>query len=82
MVLLDGFDEALLGFSTPPDRGVRVAVYDCALIVGVCVKRDGMTPDDARDYVDFNIADAWQGPGSPLLVDVCSAADARLRGIM
>lgn len=64
LLLMDGFDEAFMGYTTrinEPD----VAIYDYDTMVAVCMKRDGMTYDDAVEYIEFNCQGAWVGERTP-----------------
>lgn len=59
-----GFEKAYIGYTL----GVRpsVAVYDYDKCVSVLMDRDGMTHEEAIEYLDFNTVYAWVGEGSPL----------------
>jgi hypothetical protein len=70
VVLLDGFDPAILGLVELP-TGATVLAYSTKWILACLVQdSDGMTQDDAREYFAFNIATAEYGPGcqSPIFV--------------
>jgi hypothetical protein len=56
-VLLDGYSPACLLGSAWLDDG-EVAVYDGDAIVAELMTRDGMEPEDAREWVEFNIEGA------------------------
>jgi glutaredoxin 2 len=43
-------------------------VYSGDKIVSILIKRDGMTRDEALDFIDFNIDNAYIGKDTPLLV--------------
>ena len=63
----DGFDEAYIG------AGYRcgsqlIAIYDVNKMCNLLVKRDGMTPDEAIEYVEFNCMNAWIGDDTPYIV--------------
>jgi len=45
-----------------------IAVYDGDRMAQVLVDLDGMTFDDARDYIAFNLDNVYQGPGAPMVV--------------
>jgi hypothetical protein len=45
-----------------------VAVYDYHLLVQLLIERDGMTEEDAIEYVDFNILGAYIGERTPLIL--------------
>lgn len=67
LLLMDGFDEAFMGYTTrinEPD----VAIYDYDTMVAVCMKRDGMTYDDAVEYIEFNCQGAWVGERTPYIL--------------
>jgi hypothetical protein len=66
-IVWDGFEAALLGTLTCPD-GVERAVYSVGHMVDVLVERDGMTPEDAEEYLAFNVLGAYVGPATPLHV--------------
>ncbi len=57
----DGFDNAMLGYST--DCKV---IYSVDQIVATLVERDGMTPDEAIEFFNFNIECAYVGEYTPI----------------
>jgi len=63
VLLADGFDAAFIGIVTrcgqPP-----IAIYDHARCVEVLVA-DGLTYEEAVEYMDFNVTGAWVGPSTP-----------------
>lgn len=70
MLKLEGFDEALIGpaliWGKDGDR-VEVLVYDAEEIRDILIKT-GMSFEDAREYIEFNIEGAYVGPDTPVLV--------------
>tara|TARA_R110000824_G_scaffold364689_3_gene553070 strand:+ start:1190 stop:1432 length:243 start_codon:yes stop_codon:yes gene_type:complete len=65
-VTWDGFDSALVGY------GYRcgmepVALYDRGLMLAALTSREGMTWEDAEEYLSFNVEGAWVGPGTPII---------------
>jgi hypothetical protein len=46
---------------------VGVLVYDAEVIRANLVK-EGMDPEDAREYIEFNIEGAYMGEHTPVLV--------------
>jgi hypothetical protein len=71
-LLVDGFDEALIGvvegwFAGNVHR--IVALYDYERCVEI-LQREGLEEDDAREYVDMNIAGAYVGQGTPAFATV------------
>jgi hypothetical protein len=71
MLRIDGFDEAIIGPAMVWDStGLirHVVIYDAERIREMLMKRDGMTAEDAREYIEFNIEGAYVGPYTPVLV--------------
>ena len=69
MMKIDGHDNAVVGvsFTWRNQRQVQVLVYDAEIIRDNLVK-DGMTPEEAREYIEFNIEGAYVGEDTPVLV--------------
>jgi hypothetical protein len=63
-------DKAILGTTLTYQAGERVPtfVYSGEEIVSVLMDQDGMTRDEALDFIDFNIDNAYIGKDTPLLV--------------
>lgn len=57
----DGFDEAVIGIDTNSMR----LIYSYSLCVAVLVK-DGMTEEDAIDYLEYNVVSAYVGEKTPI----------------
>ena len=66
-LLMDGFDEAFIGWSRRINEPL-LAVYSYDGLIKVCTERDGMSFDEAVEYVDFNVAGAWVGEQTPIIV--------------
>ncbi len=60
VVLFDGIDTALLGFSES-GSGEWIAVYDEDACVSA-LEQQGMSHDDAIEYFEFNIRNCFVGP--------------------
>lgn len=67
ILLMDGFDEAFIGHSQRINEPM-LAVYSWEKMVDVCVKRDGMTYDEATEYIEYNCIGAWVGERTPIIV--------------
>jgi hypothetical protein len=70
LLLPENFDEALMGpcehFS--PEKGqIRVACYDQQKILEILSRE--MPPDDAREYMDYNILGSCMGSKMPVFLD-------------
>ena len=68
MLFADGFEGAYVGYATQFNKAL--AVYDYNLCVKILMDRDGMTDDEAIEYMDFNVLGAWVGENTPLFLYV------------
>ena len=68
MLKIDGFDDAIIGVATPwlNQSRVDVLVYDAERIRAILMK-DGMTAEEAREYIEFNIEGAYVGDATPVI---------------
>ena len=66
-LLMDGFDEAFLGFSTRINEPM-LAVYSWEKMVSILVDRDEMDIEEAYEYIEFNVLGAWVGEQTPIVV--------------
>jgi hypothetical protein len=64
-LLFDGMEKAFIGTATQA-TGDQLAVYAWDKLINETV-RQGMTREEAEEWVSFNIAGAWVGPGTPLI---------------
>jgi len=63
--LADGFEEAFVGFARRCGQPT-LAVYDVDKCVVILVERDGMTYEEAREFLEFNSIGAWVGENTPV----------------
>jgi|TARA_R100001163_G_C5063582_1_gene200911 hypothetical protein len=71
IITIDGFDKAIMGRSCIWERtGHREdrVVYSGEKIVEILVERDGMTSDEALEYIEFNIEGAYVGEQTPAVL--------------
>ena len=70
MLKADGFDEAIIGQACIwRDKGMHnVLVYDAEKMRSILMKRDGMSAEEAREYIEFNVEGAYMGVGTPIYV--------------
>ena len=70
MIKYDGYDEAIIGpaFIWRDQTQVEVLVYDAEKIREILIERDGMSSEDAREFIEFNIEGGYLGPHTPVLV--------------
>ena len=69
MLKIDGHDNAIIGVATPWIGGSRpeVLVYDADTIAENLIK-EGMTFEEAQEYISFNIEGAYVGEDTPIIV--------------
>lgn len=65
----DGFDDALIGIAYRAGSGAVLA-YSIAKCLKILETRDGMTPEGAQEFFDFNVVDAFMGEHTPVFIDV------------
>jgi len=70
MIKYDGYDGAIIGtaFIWRDQGQVQVLVYDADGIREILMKRDGMTAEDAREFIEYNIEGGYLGPETPVIV--------------
>lgn len=70
MLKIDGHDNAILGPALVWRDGKQpqVLVYDADVICDNLEREDGMSREEAREYVEFNIEGAYMGEYTPILV--------------
>jgi len=66
-LLADGFDLALIGVSCGMEPR---AVYDVNKMIAIMEQRDGMSYEDAVEYLEFNVLGAYVGEKTPLYIDM------------
>jgi hypothetical protein len=70
MLKIDGHDDAIVGQAciwTNQSR-VDVLVYSGEKIVEGLMERDGMSMEEAIEYIEFNIEGAYMGPDTPVVM--------------
>ena len=64
----DGLDDAIIGVaescSKPP-----LLLYDRQLCVDVFMRDDGMSNEEAEEWIDFNVLGDWVGEQTPMILD-------------
>ena len=65
VMLCDGFEEALIGIADQYHRK-PIAIYDKEKIIEILAK--DMSYEDAAEYFDYNIFQAWAGEQTPMFV--------------
>jgi len=62
----DGFNNAILGVCTHFSH--EVVIYDYEKCVSILMNRDGMTDEDAREHMEYNVCGAWVGENTPVFL--------------
>jgi len=66
----NGFDEAILGPALiwRNNSTVGILVYDAEIMRKILMNRDGMSAEEAREFIEYNIEGAYIGEDTPVLV--------------
>tara|TARA_R110000868_G_scaffold401649_2_gene677275 strand:- start:9868 stop:10140 length:273 start_codon:yes stop_codon:yes gene_type:complete len=64
-ILFDGFDDAVIGFDPYKFR----VIYSIDKCVEILVERDEMTPDEAIEFFEYNVAGTLLGEDTPIWFD-------------
>ena len=66
----DDLDDSIIGQASiwNGNKRVEVLVYDADKMIKVFKDRDGMTVEEANEYILFNIEGAYIGEDTPVLV--------------
>ena len=70
-LLADGLEGAFVGVAYGKLRK-PVACYDRQKCIAILMTRDGMTEDEAEEFFQFNVEDAWVGDRTPMFVVTAS----------
>jgi hypothetical protein len=65
----DGFEKALLGLCEVKGREACLA-YDYEGCVDILIDRDGMSREDAVEYMAYNVTDAYVGEHTPAFIEL------------
>jgi hypothetical protein len=66
LLMVDGFDEAVIGVEALKMR----LVYDINKMRAILVERDKMTFEDAMDFLDHNVLGSYVGEQTPIYVEI------------
>jgi len=69
MIKYDNYDEAIIGPAMiwRDQQQVNVLVYDAESIREILM-RDGLSFEEAREFIEYNIEGGYLGIGTPVLV--------------
>ena len=65
----DGFEDCVIGVTYDKHVSTYRLVYSRTKCILHLVERDGMTIEEADEFFDFNVVDAYVGNKTPLFVD-------------
>ena len=68
MLKADGFDKAIIGQTHDTAVQEDRLIYSVEKCVEILVERDGMTSEEALEYMDFNVLCAYIGKDQPIFV--------------
>ena len=69
MKIWDDYDDCIIGVGTRCGM-MDVFVYDKHRMITKLVKRDDMSYDEAKEFIDFNIASSYIGEDTPIIVNL------------
>ena len=64
---IDGFDDAIIGYGEQYSKQ-PLLVYSYSKICEILRERDGMSWEEADEFAQFNIANAWVGDRTPMIL--------------
>lgn len=76
-LLADGLDDAILGIVEIKGFAQPVICYDLATVIRLH-EAMGMDPEEAEEFVAYNVTDSYQGPGTPAFLIVPWEAETEL----
>jgi hypothetical protein len=65
----DGFEDAFIGYGIQFNRAI--AVYDSEKCIQILIDRDGMSREEAIEYMDMNVTGAYVGEYTPIFLVKC-----------
>jgi hypothetical protein len=71
----DGFDDAIMGVDLNSD--VPRVVYSVEKMVFILMRRDDMSEEEATEYLDFNVFQAYLGEGTPIYMNQMSGNEIK-----
>ena len=66
VVMYNGFEDACLGIGSRINT--TVLVYSGPKMIEILMSRDGMSYDDAEEYIAWNYLGAWVGDTTPIIL--------------
>lgn len=79
-VLIEGFDDALIGFVERIGIEAPVALYDTERVLEILMETEGLGAEEAVDFFYVNFLHAWMGPTSPAFATLRRPVAATVEG--
>jgi|TARA_A100000172_G_scaffold63051_2_gene42413 hypothetical protein len=76
MKIWDGYNDCIIGVGTRCGM-TDVFIYDKHKMITKLVRKDDMKYDEALEFIDFNIAGAFIGEDTPILVDLMTQEEIK-----
>lgn len=67
--VVKGMDAAIIGLTYDKVVGCWRVCYDVSACLDIFMQRDGMTYEQAVEFYNFNIADAYYGDSTPIFIE-------------
>lgn len=64
IILFDGFEDAFIGL-VQQFQGPRLACYHYDICILVLMRRDGMSVEEAHEWMSYNVTGGWVGSNTP-----------------
>ena len=74
MYKTDGFDEAIIGYTRIAGRK-DVLAYDYWKCIDILKERDGMSAEDAIEFMEFNVICSYVGELTPAFIYETDVSD-------
>ena len=65
ILMADGFEDAFLGVAMQFNKPISIFDYDECLTI---LHKDGMSYDEAEEYMQFNVVGAYVGENTPIII--------------
>jgi hypothetical protein len=66
-LLAVGFENAFVGIGQQFNQ--ELAIYDYYKCIEILMTRDGMSRDEAIEFMEYNVIGAYVGPGTPVFLE-------------
>lgn len=71
----DGFDDAVIGIDMNSD--VPRVVYGVEKMIFILMHRDGMSEEEALEYLEYNVFSSYLGAGTPIYINQMSSDEIK-----